>query len=91
MAYLWTPPAELVEKSNLSAFLRATGQPDYDTLAAKADIDPAWLAQEVFGFCDVRFYRKPEKILDLARGEPWARWCVGGTTNSVVNLSLIHI
>ncbi|MHC2230629.1 acetyl-CoA synthetase [Bradyrhizobium elkanii] len=85
MAYLWTPPAELVEKSNLSAFLRATGQPDYDTLAAKADIDPAWLAQEVFGFCDVRFYRKPEKILDLARGEPWARWCVGGTTNIVLN------
>ncbi|MCC8943896.1 AMP-binding protein [Bradyrhizobium sp. Arg62] len=85
MAYLWTPPAELVEKSNLSAFLRATGQPNYDTLAAKADIDPAWLAQEVFGFCDVRFYRKPEKILDLARGEPWARWCVGGTTNIVLN------
>ncbi|MBR0936121.1 AMP-binding protein [Bradyrhizobium jicamae] len=85
MAYLWTPPAELVEKSNLSAFLRSTKQPNYDTLAAKADIDPAWLAQEVFKFCDVRFYRTPGKILDLARGEPWARWCVGGTTNITLN------
>ncbi|PDT76935.1 AMP-binding protein [Bradyrhizobium sp. C9] len=85
MSYLWTPPAELVAKSNLSAFLRATGQPTYDTLAAKAEIDPAWLVQEVFEFCDVRFYRRPEKILDLARGEPWARWCVGGTTNIVLN------
>lgn len=85
MAYLWTPPAELVERSNLSAFLRATGHPDYDTLAAKADSDPAWLIQEVFKFCDVRFYRKPDKILDLGRGEPWARWCVGGTTNVVLN------
>jgi len=85
MAYLWTPPAELVEKSNLSAFLRATGQPDYDALAAKADADPAWLVQEVFGFCDVRFYRRFDKVLDLSRGQPWARWCVGGTTNIVLN------
>ncbi|QQO20580.1 AMP-binding protein [Bradyrhizobium diazoefficiens] len=85
MAYLWTPPANLVEKSNLSAFLRATGQPDYDALAARAEADPAWLMQEVFRFCDVRFYRAPDTILDLGRGQPWARWCVGGTTNIVFN------
>jgi acetyl-CoA synthetase len=85
MAYLWTPPAELVERSNLSAFLRATGQPDYDAPAAKADADPAWLVEEVFKFCAVRFYRKPDNILDLERGEAWARWCVGGATNIVLN------
>jgi len=47
MSYVWTPPPELVEQSNLTAFLRATGQPDYDVLASKADADPAWLTQEV--------------------------------------------
>ncbi|WJR76679.1 AMP-binding protein [Bradyrhizobium sp. NP1] len=85
MAYLWTPPAALVEQSNLSAFLRATGQPHYDALAARANADPAWLMEEVFRFCDVRFYRKYDRMLDLARGQPWARWCVGGTTNIVLN------
>lgn len=85
MAYLWTPPAELVERSNLTAFLRATGQPDYDALAARADADPAWLMQEVFAFCGVRFYRNYDTMLDLTRGQPWARWCVGGTTNIVLN------
>lgn len=85
MAYLWTPPAELVEQSNLTAFLRATGQSDYDALAAKAEADPAWLMQEVFSFCGVRFYRGYDTMLDLARGQPWARWCVGGTTNIVLN------
>ncbi|MBI5262558.1 MAG: AMP-binding protein [Bradyrhizobium sp.] len=85
MAYLWTPPAELVEKSNLTAFLRATGQPDYDALAAKADADPAWLMQEVFRFCGVRFYRPIEQMMDVSRGQPWARWCIGGTTNIVLN------
>ena len=83
--YLWTPPPELVAQSNLTAFLRATGQPDYDDLAAKADADPAWLMEQVFKFCDVRFYRHYDAMLDLSRGQPWARWCVGGTTNIVLN------
>ncbi len=84
-SYIWVPPPELVAGSNLTAFLRATGQPDYDPLAAKAEADPAWLMEEVFRFCDVRFYRRYDQMLDVSRGEPWARWCVGGTTNIVLN------
>src|SRR5579872_7594059 len=83
--YMWTPPPDLVAQSNLMAFLRATGQLDYDALAAKADADPAWLMKEVFKFCDVRFYRQYDAMLDLSRGQSWARWCVGGTTNIVLN------
>lgn len=83
--YVWTPPADLVARSNLTAFLRATAQPDYDSLAARADADPAWLMEQVFAFCDVRFYRPYEQMLDVSRGVPWARWCVGGTTNIVLN------
>jgi acetyl-CoA synthetase len=85
MSCLWTPPPELVERSNLTAFLRATGQADYDALAAGAEADPAWLMKQVFQFCDVRFYRNYDTMLDLSCGHPWARWCVGGTTNIVLN------
>jgi acetyl-CoA synthetase len=84
-SYIWTPPAELVAASNLTAFLCATGHADYDGLAARAEADPAWLMEQVFRFCDVRFYRRYEKMLDVSRGEPWAQWCVGGTTNIVLN------
>jgi acetyl-CoA synthetase len=84
-SYIWKPPAELVAASNLTAFQRATGQADYDQLAARAEADPAWLMEEVFRFCDVRFYRRYDKMLDVSRGEPWAQWCVGGTTNIVLN------
>jgi acetyl-CoA synthetase len=83
--YLWTPPSELVAASNLTAFLRFTGQEDYDDLASKAEADPAWLMQEVFRFCDVRFYRGYDRMLDASAGQAWARWCVGGTTNIVLN------
>ena len=75
--YIWTPPSDLVAQSNLTAFLRVTGQEEYDDLASKAEADPAWLMEEVFKFCDVRFYRPYDTMLDLAQGQPWARWCVG--------------
>jgi len=83
--YLWTPPAELVAQSNLTAFLRKTGHRDYDHLAADAEADPAWLMQQVFEFCGVKFYRPYDQMLDVSRGEAWARWCAGGTTNIVLN------
>jgi acetyl-CoA synthetase len=83
--YVWTPPSELVAQSNLTAFLRKTGHRDYDDLAAKAEAEPAWLMQRVFEFCDVRFYRPYEQMLDVSRGQAWARWCIGGTTSIVLN------
>ena len=83
--YVWEPSPDLVARSNLTAFLRATGHADYDSLAAAAEVGPAWLMEEVFKFCDVRFYKPYDKMLDTSRGEPWARWCAGGMTNIVLN------
>ena len=83
--YVWEPSPDLVAQSNLTAFLRATGHADYDSLAMAAEADPAWLMEQVFRFCDVRFYKSYDRMLDTSRGEPWARWCVGGTTNIVLN------
>ena len=83
--FYWTPDAEIVAQSNLSAFLEQAGMRDYESLRAKSDADPGWLMEQVFRFCDMRFYRPYEKILDLSRGIAWAQWCVGGTTNVVLN------
>ena len=83
--YVWEPSPDLVAQSNLTAFLHATGHANYDSLAAAAEADPAWLMREVFKFCDVRFYKPYDTMLDTSRGEPWARWCAGGTTNIVLN------
>jgi acetyl-CoA synthetase len=81
----WVPTPEIVANSNLSAFIRKTGEPDLAALQRRADADPAWLMQQVFEFCDFRFYKPPQQMLDTSRGIEWARWCVGGTTNIVLN------
>ena len=81
----WVPTPEIVANSNLTAFIRKTGEPDLAALSSRADADPAWLMQQVFEFCDFRFYTPPQQMLDTSRGIEWARWCVGGTTNVVLN------
>ena len=83
--FVWTPTPELIAQSTLTAFLRRTGCADYDALVRRADADPAWFWGEVIRFFDLRFYRPYEQVLDLSQGLPWARWCVGGTTNMVLN------
>ncbi|MBI2525285.1 MAG: AMP-binding protein, partial [Candidatus Rokubacteria bacterium] len=83
--FLWTPTPELIAQSTLTAFLRRAGCADYDALVRRADADPAWFWGEVIRFFDLRFYRPYEQVLDLSKGLPWARWCVGGTTNMVLN------
>src|SRR3990167_1973571 len=81
----WMPTPELMAQSNLTAFLHEVGESSFESLSARADADPAWLMQEVFDFCDMRFYQPYTQMLDASRGIEWARWCVGGTTNIVLN------
>jgi len=81
----WLPTPETLAQSNLGAFIRRTGEPDLQALSRRADADPAWLMQQVFEFCDFRFYKPYEQMLDTSRGIEWARWCVGGTTSIVLN------
>lgn len=81
----WMPTPQWVEPSNVMAFMRHVGAQTFDELAQRADADPVWLMEAVFRFCDFRFYRPYERMLDVSEGIEWAKWCVGGTTNIVLN------
>jgi acetyl-CoA synthetase len=80
---IWQPPAELVAASNLKGFLGETGVADYEALLARAEREPAWFWGALLQ--RLRFYRPYDRLLDDSRGAPFARWCVGGTTNIVLN------
>ena len=84
-AVAWQPDPATLEQANLTRFLRATGVASYDELLARAESEPQWFYAALFKHLDLRFYRPYEKVLDESRGAPWAQWCVGGTTNVVLN------
>jgi acetyl-CoA synthetase len=89
--FRWQPPAELAASSNLRAFLDQLGLAGYKDLLAFADRDPDAFWAAVLAFADIRFYRPYDAICDLRAGLPWARWCVGGTTNVVLNCLDKHV
>jgi acetyl-CoA synthetase len=90
-AYRWHPTRELAEQSNLRAFLNTLGLASYQDLLALSNHDPDRFWRAVLDFADIRFFRPYDAISDLSRGLPWARWCVGGTTNVVLNVLDRHI
>ena len=81
----WIPSPEPIAEANLTRFIAFTGVQDCAELEERADANPAWLMEKVFAFCDFRFYEPYTTMLDTSRGIEWARWCVDGTTNIVLN------
>lgn len=87
---VWRPSAELVQSSNLTAFMRRAGISSggvegYEELVARADENPEWFWNQVIEQCDIRFFHPCRRVLDTSKGVPWAAWCVDGTTNLVLN------
>ncbi len=83
--FVWEPGEEIKRASNLRAFLDAHGLDGFSALSARAGDDPEWFWDAVIRHHDIRFYRPYERVLDVSEGKPWARWCVGGTTNLTMN------
>ncbi|WP_200808370.1 AMP-binding protein [Tistlia consotensis] len=84
-AVAWRPDAATVAGANLTAFLAHCGVADEAALEALARAEPERFWQAVIDFAGLRFERPWERLLDLSRGAPWARWCVGATTNVVLS------
>ena len=87
---VWWPSAETIRSSTLARFMEKAGikrlsVDGYNELVAKSDENPQWFWEQIIRFCDIRFYRPYELIVDTSKGIPWAEWCVGGTTNLVLN------
>jgi len=81
--YVWQPSPEVVENSNMTAFMRRHGISDYSALVARADEDPEWFWNAIIEVLRIPFSTPYAKVFDVSDGMPWAKWCVGGETNVV--------
>ncbi len=83
--YYWHPTEQHIADAKITAFMKHLDIANYKELTKKADADPGWYFDQVIKYCDIRFYKPYDQILDVSKGIPWARWCVGGTTNLTMN------
>jgi acetyl-CoA synthetase len=83
--YAWSPDRATIEGSNLTRFMKATGIETYDQLLTKAYEHPGWFWRSVLSFCDIQFFEPFKMVRDESKGIANVSWCVGGTTNLVLN------
>lgn len=83
--FAWIPDAEIIANSKLTAFLKAAGAADYEELLRRSAAEPEWFWDSLLRFIGMEFYQPYTRAIDVSRGEAWPRWCVGGTTNVVLN------
>jgi len=82
---VWRPSAEIVEQSRLKGLMSRYGFATFPELHRRSVSDPEWFYRAVFEDLGIEFFRPYERVLDLSRGLPWARWCVGAKLNIVHN------
>jgi len=82
---VWRPTPGHIEHANLTAFMRANGVENYDTLMHRSTRDVAWFTDAVLKFLDIQFYEPYTKVVDLSDGIQFPKWCVDGKMNIVHN------
>lgn len=81
----WRPTPEYIERSRLTAFIRAHGLRDVNHLLHRSIDEPEWFWRAVLDDLRIEFYQPYERAIDTSPGVPWTRWCVGGRMNIVHN------
>ncbi|HEX6208708.1 MAG TPA: AMP-binding protein, partial [Actinomycetota bacterium] len=78
---VWEPTEEIIERANVTRFMRAHGIETYEELVRRSRDDVEWFWDAVVKDLDIPFLEPYERVLDTSDGIPWARWFVGGKTN----------
>ncbi len=77
----WTPSPDVIEKAQLTRFMRQTGARNFTEVYQQSIESPEDFTAEVLKFLDIKFDPPYQKLLDTSEGIEWSKWCVGGGLN----------
>jgi len=80
---IWEPTPEVVEKSRLRQFMDRQQIGSFEELVERAGRDYAWFWDAMVHDLGIHFYKGYDRVVDISRGEPWAKWWIGGKMNIV--------
>ncbi len=85
MTIVWKPSDEVVERANVTRFMRANGIASEDELVRRSTQDVGWFWDAVVRDLGLEFFEPYERVLDTSRGVEWATWFGGGSVNLAHN------
>jgi acetyl-CoA synthetase len=77
----WTPTPDIIERAQLTRFMRQVGVSTFDELYQYSITDVEKFTEEVLKFLDIKFDPPYEKLLDTANGIEFPNWCAGANLN----------
>ena len=82
---VWEPTEEIVEKANITRFMKKHNIKNYDELIKKSIDNIEWFWDAALKDLNIEWYQPYEKILDDSQGIQWTKWFIGGKINIVYN------
>jgi acetyl-CoA synthetase len=82
---IWTPPAEVVDRARVTAFMRDHGIADWRDLSRRAQDDIGWFWDAVVAHLGLEFATPYTQVYDQSDGPMWTRWFGGGRINLTHN------
>lgn len=83
--YVWYPPKELVENSNVKRFMDEYEIKDYKELVKKSGEDIEWFWKALVEEINVEWFKPYTKVYDASRGIEWTKWFIDGKLNVAHN------
>ncbi len=77
----WTPTEDVMERAQLTRFMRQVGVNSFDELYQYSINDIEKFTAEVLRFLDIKFDPPAEKLLDLSNGVEFPNWLSGAGLN----------
>lgn len=86
MGYIWYPPRDVVDSSNVKRFMDEKGFGSYKELVERSTRDIKWFWGNLPEWLGVEWFREPREVVDLGQGSEWAKWYRGGLLNAAYNV-----
>ncbi len=80
-AVAWTPTPEVIERAQLTRFMKQIGVETFEQLMEYSTNDVEVFTAEVLKFLNIKFEPPFDRLLDKSDGIEWSKWCVGGGLN----------
>ncbi|MBI2954431.1 MAG: acetate--CoA ligase [Chloroflexi bacterium] len=85
LGVVWRPTKEYIESSRIWRFMQRYNIQSFEELLQRSTDDYEWFWDAAVKDIELEWYEPYERVVDLSRGVPWARWFVGGRFNYVHN------
>ncbi len=84
--YIWWPPKDVVENSNVYKFMAEKGYRSYEEFIRDSVERHKWFWANLPEWLGVEWFREPRETVDLSDGPEWAKWYRGALVNAAYNV-----